>query len=132
MPDPIPTFSSLVGHLAQAHPQLAYVHVVEPRISGNVDAEGNDKESNDFVRALWSPRPLIIAGSFKRDSALEAAEKEGVLVGVGRYFISNPDLPKRWMDGAELTPYDRDTFYSKGSKGYTDWPFLADSEGSKL
>ncbi|KZV68715.1 FMN-linked oxidoreductase [Peniophora sp. CONT] len=134
MPDPIPTFTALVKHLVSAHPQLSYLHVVEPRISGNADSDGNDKESNDFVRALWSPKPLIVAGNFTRDTALEAAEKDdSTLVGMGRYFISNPDLPKRWMVDAELTPYDRDTFYSKGPKGYTDWQFLAEgAEGSKL
>ena len=39
------------------------------------------------------------------------------------YYISNPDLPKRWLDEAKLTPYDRSTFYTKGAKGYTDWAF---------
>lgn len=133
MPDPIPTFTTLIKHLAEKHSDLSYLHVVEPRISGGGDAEGgSDKESNDFVHALWSPRPLIVAGNYRRDSALQAAQKGNVLIGVGRYFISNPDLPKRWMVGAELTPYDRSTFYTKGSKGYTDWPFLADSGSSKL
>ena len=70
---------------------------------------------------------MIGTGHFKRDTALEAAEKENVLVGVGRHFTSNPDLPKRWMVGAELTPYERKTFYSRGSKGYTDWPFLTEN-----
>ncbi|KZV68716.1 NADH:flavin oxidoreductase/NADH oxidase [Peniophora sp. CONT] len=134
MPDPIPTFSALIKHLASAHPQLAYLHVVEPRVAADHDSEGDDKESNDFVRALWSPKTLIVAGNFKRDAALEAAEKDdSTLVGVGRYFISNPDLPKRWMVNAELTPYDRKLFYTPGPKGYTDWAFLAEGgEGSKL
>ncbi|VDB93775.1 unnamed protein product [Peniophora sp. CBMAI 1063] len=133
MPDPIPTFSALIKYLADKHSNLSYVHLVEPRVSGNADAEGSDKESNDFVRPLWSPRPLILAGNFKRESAIEAAEKENVLIAMGRYFISNPDLPKRWQVNAELTPYDRQVFYSKGPKGYVDWPFLSDGgEGSKL
>ena len=127
MPNPIPTFSALVKHLAEAHPKLSYLHVVEPRIGGADDSEGGDGESNAFAHAIWSPRPLIVTGNFKRDTALEAAKKENVLVGVGRHFTSNPDLPKRWMVGAELTPYERKTFYSRGPKGYTDWPFLTEN-----
>jgi 2,4-dienoyl-CoA reductase-like NADH-dependent reductase (Old Yellow Enzyme family) len=47
----------------------------------------------------------------------------------GRYFISNPDLPKRIAVDAPWTPYDRDTFYSPDiEKGYTDYPFLQDAE----
>ncbi|VDB93777.1 unnamed protein product [Peniophora sp. CBMAI 1063] len=128
MPDPIPTFSALIKHLAENHSNLSYVHVVEPRINGITDSEGGDiggsQESNAFIRPLWSPRPLIVAGNFKRESAIDAAEKENVLVAIGRHFTSNPDLPKRWQVNAELAPYDRKTFYSKGPKGYTDWAFL--------
>jgi N-ethylmaleimide reductase len=37
------------------------------------------------------------------------------------------DLPKRLAVGAELTPYDRVTFYSFGEQGYVDYPILEDS-----
>ncbi|KZV68721.1 FMN-linked oxidoreductase [Peniophora sp. CONT] len=126
MIDPIPTFSALVKNLIERQPRLAYLHVIEPRISASDDVEpGSANESNDFLRAIWSPRPLILAGGFNRETALTEADKgeKNVLVGVGRYFTSNPDLPKRWMHGAELTPYDRPTFYTPGPKGYTDWAF---------
>lgn len=43
----------------------------------------------------------------------------------GRYFISNPDLPKRIAVDAPWTKYDRNTFYSPDPvKGYTDYPFM--------
>ena len=43
MANPIPQFSHLVRAIAKAHPNLAYLHVVEPRVSGVGDrkvAEG--------------------------------------------------------------------------------------------
>ncbi|VDC03538.1 unnamed protein product [Peniophora sp. CBMAI 1063] len=126
MPDPIPTFSALIKHLIEHQPRLAYLHFIQPRISANTDAEPlTDDESNDFARELWSPRPLILAGGFDRETAIEEAEKgeKNTLVAVGRHFTSNPDLPKRWMLDTVLTPYDRSTFYSKGAKGYSDWAF---------
>lgn len=45
-------------------------------------------------------------------------------VVVGRLFIANPDLPKRWQSGAELNEAKPDTFYGGGAQGYTDYPSL--------
>jgi NADPH2 dehydrogenase len=39
MTDPVPTFSYIIKELAKRHTDLAYVHFVEPRISGAVDAD---------------------------------------------------------------------------------------------
>ncbi|VDC03536.1 unnamed protein product [Peniophora sp. CBMAI 1063] len=124
MADPIPTFSALVKHLAAHQPHLAYLHFIEPRVNGTEDAElVGENDSNDFARGVWSPRPLVLAGGFTRETALNAAElgEKNVIVAVGRWYTSNPDLPRRWMRGVELTPYERATFYTKGVKGYNDW-----------
>ena len=43
-------------------------------------------------------------------------------VAVGRLFLANPDLPRRWQTGAELNEPDPDTFYGGGAEGYTDYP----------
>ena len=43
------------------------------------------------------------------------------LVGFSRYFTSNPDFVKRLRDGLELTPYVRDTFYTRDNWGYNTW-----------
>ncbi len=48
------------------------------------------------------------------------------LVAVGRQFIANPDLPRRWHDDAELNEPDPSTFYTPGAHGYTDYPALSD------
>ena len=130
MPDPIPTYSALVTHLATHQPNLAFLHFIEPRISGPSDSAPVDSnESNDFVRPLWDPRPLILAGGFTRETALEATERgeKNVVVAVGRWWTSNPDLPKKWMKGVELTRYDRSTFYTKGVKGYNDWSVMEEA-----
>ncbi|KAJ7155101.1 hypothetical protein C8R46DRAFT_1116989 [Mycena filopes] len=127
MADPLPTFSYVVAQLASRHPDLAYLHLVEPRIDGNI--ERNDTvgahESNEPLRALWVPRPLIRAGGFTREDALKVAES-GDLIAFGRYYISNPDLPVRLERDVPLNAYDRKTFYLIGEntpRGYTDQPF---------
>ncbi|KAK0184556.1 hypothetical protein F5146DRAFT_1145412 [Armillaria mellea] len=130
MDDPVPTFSYLVKEIGQRHTDLAYLHVIEPRVNGTEarDDEPGAGESNDFIRELWSPRPLISAGGYTREEAMRVADEKGELIAFGRYFISNPDLPKKLKKNLPLTPYNRSTFYLPGevTEGYTDYPFTSE------
>lgn len=80
MPDPVPTFSEVVTRIRDDHPGFAYIHILEPATA---------EESNKFLRDIWGGRPYIANSDFGRDSAIEAAEKEGGLISFGRHFISN-------------------------------------------
>jgi N-ethylmaleimide reductase len=53
------------------------------------------------------------------------ASGEADAVAFGKWFISNPDLPRRLKDNAPLNPEHPETFYSSTSEGYTDYPALA-------
>ena len=55
MPDPGPveTFSHLVRSIRDTHPNLAFIHVPEPRVAGATDREPSENESNDFLREIW-------------------------------------------------------------------------------
>jgi NADPH2 dehydrogenase len=96
MADPVPQFTHFVTSLKSKHPNLAYIHLIEPRISAGNDVEDPNEEhhveSNDFIRAIWQPRPLISAGGFSRESALNTAEEKGGLIAFGRFYISNVGL----------------------------------------
>lgn len=123
MTDPIPQFSDIITKLGEFG--LAYVHLVESRVSGNADVESSDKL--DSLVDLWDG-PLLIAGGYKPDSAKNLVDEEyrnkDVVVVFGRYFISTPDLVFRLKEGIELNAYNRDTFYvPKSADGYTDYPF---------
>jgi NADPH2 dehydrogenase len=91
MADPIPTFTYVVEQIKARHPDLAYIHLVEPRFAGLEDVPGGAPEGqqNDFIRAIWSPRPLITAGGYDRKIALEVAEEKDDIIAFGRLFISN-------------------------------------------
>ncbi|KAF5100523.1 hypothetical protein D0Z00_001251 [Geotrichum galactomycetum] len=105
--------------------RLAYIHLVEPRadLGSNPHAIYNKSGDNAAFVKLWSGS-LIRAGGYKLESALAATDADArLLIGVGRYFISTPDLVARWRLGREPNPYNRSTFYSPGAKGYTDYPF---------
>jgi len=136
MDDPIPQFSHLVQRIVENHPDMAYIHVVEPRVNGSEDrnmAEVGSHESNDFLRKIWAPRPLISAGGYTRDLAIKACSEKGDLTAFGRPFIANPDLPLRLFADVPLTPYDRKTFYVYESKvGYLDYPFAEGLDPSMI
>lgn len=121
------------GHLIKGLKELglAYLQMVESRISGNADVEATEKV--DFALKIWGKTsPVLLAGGFKPDSAKRAIEEYKeyeVMIVFGRYFISNPDLPFRIQNGIELTQYNRDTFYIPESpEGYTDQPFSKEWE----
>jgi N-ethylmaleimide reductase len=46
------------------------------------------------------------------------------LVAFGKLYVSNPDLVERFERGQELAAWNQETFYTTGSKGYTDYPKL--------
>ncbi len=63
---------------------------------------------------------------FTRESAERVvASGAADAVAFGKQFIANPDLPRRFAELAPLNPPDSATFYSGGSRGYTDYPALA-------
>ncbi|TCD68147.1 hypothetical protein EIP91_011513 [Steccherinum ochraceum] len=127
MTDPKPQFSYIIQKIKENHPDLAYIHIVEPRISGISDRVAYVDESNDFIREIWAPRTLLSAGAYNRETGIKAAER-GEIPVFGRCFISNPDLPVRLEKNIPLTPYDRSTFYAHNSpKGYIDYPFATTS-----
>jgi 2,4-dienoyl-CoA reductase-like NADH-dependent reductase (Old Yellow Enzyme family) len=63
---------------------------------------------------------------FTRASAEAAIERGDVdAVAFGKLFIANPDLRRRFVEGAPLNAPVPETFYSHGREGYVDYPALA-------
>jgi len=125
--------------------------MVEPRFDEDLDeqgkmdalaayskipAEGVDPEviTGTIVNSLVPFRRILAkggvkflaAGNFNRDNAepkIAAGDADAIVMG--RWFIANPDLPKRLAEGLPLNKYDRSAFYGADppSKGYTDYSF---------
>ena len=112
---------------------LAYLHVIEPRVDFSDDSKPLDLNAPDASANMknFFDGPLISAGGYgyAPETARQAiAEQRADAIAFGRIFISNPDLPKRLEIGAELNKYDRSTFYGGGAEGYTDYPFLEQTQ----
>lgn len=133
MDDPVPQFTHIIKGLKAL--DLAYIHVVESRVSGNADVESSDRL--DFALEAWGKeKPVLIAGGLRPDSARRLVDEEykdyNVGAVFGRYFISTPDIVYRIKKGIELNPYDRDTFYkAKSPDGYIDYPFSKEFEAEQ-
>ena len=107
---------------------LAYLHIIEPRIKGNVlIAEGQGAIAAEQLRKVFKGK-IVAAGGFEPDTAEAVVEAgDADLVAFGRHFLSNPDLPKRIQLGLPLNPYDRKTFYTFDGRGYIDYPFYKEA-----
>lgn len=114
---PQETYTYLVEQLCGLN--LAYLHVA--LFGATVD-----------YHALLRPRfhgAYLIGGGLVRDTA-EALLTEGRADATvfGSSFLANPDLPERFRRGAPLNSPDKATFYTRGAKGYTDYPTLNSTE----
>jgi len=119
-PNPFPQYSYVFNKLNAYH--LAYLHVIRYRPLDTPDQTRIEQE-----KELWASYEgnIIAADGFTAETAEQTLE-EGMAeaVAFGRFFLANPDLPKRIELNAPLNDYDRSTFYGGGEKGYTDYPFL--------
>ena len=101
---------------------LQYIHLLDHSAMGapSVPAELKSRLRGAF-QGLF-----ILAGGFDRasaESALRAGQAD--LIAFARPFLANPDLVERMRAEAVLNAADMATFYTPGSKGYTDYPALA-------
>ncbi len=106
---------------------LAYLHIIEPRVKGNVVIhEGQAPVASQQLRKIFRGK-ILAAGGFEPDTAKAIVDHgDADAVTFGRYFVSNPDLPRRIREGLPLTAYDRDTFYTFDAHGYTDYPLYSE------
>jgi len=111
---PQETYTHLVKHLRDF--DLAYLHVA--LFGASVD-----------YHALLRP---LFNGAYLAGGGLDQTRAEAVLADgradaavFGGTFLANPDLPERFRRRAALNAPDKNTFYSPGAQGYTDYPFLS-------
>lgn len=109
-------YRTVVDQLSQLG--IAYVHIVLTP----------DARAPEFARELRGRfRGTVIQnGGFdaeKAEKVLETGESD--LISFGRPFVANPDLVRRFREGAPLAAPDFSLLYTPGEKGYTDYPAMA-------
>ncbi|MFJ8604998.1 alkene reductase [Streptomyces shenzhenensis] len=118
-------FTHVVQELAKRH--LAYLHLLEPTASGGgTVTKPEDHIPTKYFRDLYDGT-VIATGDHTADSAQAALEDGSAdLIGFGRLFIANPDLPARIAARAPLNEPLREHFYGGTERGYTDYPSMVD------
>jgi N-ethylmaleimide reductase len=111
------TYMTVAGRFRELG--LAYLHV---RTTAGQETLGR-------LRQMW-PDGLVLNQSLgteptTREQAAEVLEA-GVAdaVTIGRRYLANPDLVRRWTEGAELNQIRSAFLYRGGAEGYTDYPVL--------
>ena len=114
----IPTFDYIIEKLNEY--DLAYLHLSEP-FTDVSEVPFAETEIAKRYRPIYNGT-IIINGGFdqeKGNAVLEAGNAD--LVAYGKPYISNPDLAERFEQNLPLTDWDKDTFYTPGTKGYLDY-----------
>ncbi|HEX7814985.1 alkene reductase [Dyella sp.] len=98
---------------------VAYLHIAEADWE---DAPEMPVAFKEALRLIYSGA-LIYAGKYTLERA-EAALRDGWadLIGFGRPFVANPDLPARLLNNVPLAILDSKHLFGGDAEGYTDYP----------
>jgi len=104
---------------------LAYLHIAEADWD---DAPVMPAAFKEALRLVYSGA-MIYSGHYDRARADQAIAKGWAdLVGFGRPFIANPDLPRRLRNCAALNAGDPARYFGGDARGYVDYPALGSAE----
>ncbi len=98
---------------------VAYIHIAE------ADWENAPVMPVSFKEAYREvfKGTLIYSGKYTKERAEEALQNGWAdLIGFGRPFIANPDLPFRLEHDLPLNEPNKAKFFGGGAAGYTDYP----------
>lgn len=120
MPEYEETFETYIALVEELNKlDIVYIHVVE----GSAKNHKNGKQLLNLIRKKFE-NVVIVNGGYDRESAEQVLDEgRADLVSFGVPFISNPDFPRRLEEELPLNEPDKNTFYSAGEKGYTDYSF---------
>lgn len=118
-------FNSIID----AAPQETYIYLVEQLRDLNlaylhVALFGASVDYHALLRPRFNGTYLAGGGLDQTSAQALLADGQADAAVFGGRFLANPDLPERFRQGAALNAPDKDTFYSPGAQGYTDYPFL--------
>jgi len=115
--NPIDTYTAAAVLLDSYH--IAYLHIAE------VDWDDAPDTPVSFKQALRDAfhGVLIFAGRYNAEKAQKTLTAGlADMIGFGRPFVANPDLPNRMKHGYPLAEHHPETLFGGAEKGYIDYP----------
>lgn len=118
--------------IVDANPQETYTYLVEQLRDLNlaylhVALFGAKVDYHVLLRPRFNGVYLIGGGLDQKSAEAALADGRADATVFGGAFLANPDLPERFRQGGALNTPDKNTFYSPGAQGYTDYPFLSET-----
>ncbi|WP_176508076.1 MULTISPECIES: alkene reductase [Pseudomonas] len=118
--DPVTTYTAAAKRLGEIG--IGYLHIAEADWD---DAPDMPLDFKQQLRAVF-PGVMVYAGKYTGERARRALEEGWAdLIGFGRPFVANPDLPARLRLDAPLAEHERATLFGGVARGLTDYPALA-------
>tara|TARA_R100000935_G_scaffold8302_7_gene17374 strand:- start:4561 stop:5685 length:1125 start_codon:yes stop_codon:yes gene_type:complete len=117
--DTIPTFDYIIKKLNDEY-QLAYIHLSEPF----TDVSKVPYAVCDIAkryRPMYNGNLMINTGFTQSTGNKVIRDGDADLVAFAKLYVSNPDLVGRFREEADPSGWDKDTFYTQGKEGYTDY-----------
>jgi len=111
--NPQETYTYLVDQLHELN--LAYLHVA---------LFGAAVDYHALLRPRFNGAYLMGGGLDQKSAEAALADGRADATVFGSAFLANPDLPERFRQGVALNTPDKNTFYTPGAQGYTDYPLL--------
>jgi N-ethylmaleimide reductase len=111
---PQETYQYLVQQIVPLN--LAYLHLA---VQAKVEFD-----YSSLLRPLFKGSFLHGGGLNRETADILIREKQADAVVFGSLYLANPDLVQRFQLGAPLNKPERETFYTAGTQGYTDYPTL--------
>ncbi|MCJ8305117.1 alkene reductase [Shewanella sp.] len=115
--NPIETYIAAAALLNTHH--IVYLHIAE------VDWDDAPDTPISFKRSLREAYQgvLIYAGRYNAEKAEQAIDAGlADMIGFGRPFVANPDLPNRIQHGFPLAEHVAETLFGGNEQGLTDYP----------
>ncbi|WP_045372156.1 alkene reductase [Vibrio campbellii] len=114
---PVETYTAAAALLDKLN--VVYMHIAEVDWD---DAPDTPAEFKTAVREAYKGT-IIYAGRYNTEKAAEALESGlADMVGFGRPFIANPNLPNRIKNDYPLAAHDPATLFGGNEKGLLDYP----------
>ena len=122
--DPVATFSYVARRLGEM--KIVYLHVMELVADDHIMALPGNAPVAPRLREAFGGVFMLNGGYGKETGDAAVASGVADLISFGTPFLANPDLVRRYAEGAPLNAPDMSTMYGgEGAKGYTDYPSLA-------
>ena len=108
--NPEATFTYLASELGKR--KLAFIFSRETQGDGYL---------GEKIKKAFGGAYIVNQGLDKKTAVKIISDGLATAASWGMDFISNPDLPRKLREDLPLTPVNRNTIYTKGEVGYTDY-----------